>query len=273
MTGEQIKAALHDGRRVYGTLAIANSPQWVAVVEQLGLDLVFIDTEHTPLDRATVAWMCQAYAGRNIAPLVRIPNPDPFQASMVLDGGGAGVIAPYVESADQVRQLAGAVKYRPLKGERLQQGLENPDTLEPQLRDYLANTNRNNFLVVNIESTPAIENLDDILAVEGLDAVLVGPHDLSCSLGIAEQYSDPRFIEAVDTIVAKARARGIGAGIHAFSRELAELERRWIAAGANLIVHSGDVNAVAERLGEDFRQLRDEFEDGSMEPTDSDANI
>jgi 4-hydroxy-2-oxoheptanedioate aldolase len=239
------------------------------MVSQLGIDFVFIDTEHIALDRLTLAWMCKAYSAKGLAPLVRIPSPDSFTASMALDGGASGIIVPYVETASQVRALVGAVKYKPLKGQRLRQTLEDPGSLEPGLRDYLAEANADNVLIVNVESVPGMENLDAILAVEGLDAVLVGPHDLSCSLGVPEQYDHPRFVAAVDGIIEKALARGIGAGVHAFSAALAPQELRWVRRGATLVVHSADINAAGEKLASEVDQVRRELGDGGYSGHDA----
>lgn len=263
MTGAQIRKKLVSGGRVYGTLILSNSPHWPAMVDRLGIDFVFIDTEHIALDRAAVAWMCRAYSALGLAPVVRIPGIDPCAAAMTLDGGAEGIIVPYVETASQAREMAGAVKYRPLKGRRLERALEDPGSLEPDLRAYLARNNADAVLAVNIESVPAVENLDAILEVDGLDAVLVGPHDLSCSLGIPEQYDHPRFVETVDLIIEKSRARGIGAGVHAFSRPLAAAELRWIRRGANLIVHSVDMMAAGERLGDEISSMRRAFGDAA----------
>jgi 2-keto-3-deoxy-L-rhamnonate aldolase RhmA len=102
---------------------------------------------------------------------------------------------------------------RPLKGRRLADALRDRNTLEPELADYLEKRNGDKILIANIESVPAIENLHEICSVQGLDAVLIGPHDLSCSLGIPEQYTHPRFDEAVRTIFRIAREHGVGAGI------------------------------------------------------------
>jgi 4-hydroxy-2-oxoheptanedioate aldolase len=266
MNGLQIRGRLHGGIRVYGTLVVSNSPHWVSMVDQIGVDFVFIDTEHIALDRTTLAWMCQAYAAKGKPPLVRIPRPDPFEASMALDGGACGVIAPYIETPAQVRDLVGAVKFKPLKGKRLKQALEDPTCIEPRLREYLAESSAYTILIANIESAPALKNLDAILAVEGLDAVLVGPPDLSCSLGIPEQYDNERFLEAVDSIIDRARAQGIGAGVHAFSAPLARHELRWARRGANLIVHGADITASCEKLTEDFRGLRQELGDTATQP-------
>src|SRR6516162_494606 len=188
MNGREIIQALHAGRRVYSSAIVGMSPLWPALAKQIGIDFVFIDTEHIPLDRQTLSWICQTYQALGLPPVVRIPSNDPFEACKVLDAGASGVIGPYVETVEQVRGLVGAVKLRPLKGRRLQEALQNRNKLEPELRDYLEKRNGDKILIANIESVPAIENLHDICSVPGLDAVLIGPHDLSCSLGIPEQY-------------------------------------------------------------------------------------
>jgi 4-hydroxy-2-oxoheptanedioate aldolase len=260
MTGRQLIEALRGGRRVYGTLIVSPSPRWPTVVKGMGLDFVFLDTEHAAIDRHDLSWMCRTYAAMGLPPVVRIPSPDPYQAAMVLDGGAAGVIAPYVESADEVRRLAGAVKYRPVKGERLRAKLAGAADFEPQLADYLSQRAGRSVLIVNIESTPAIANLDDILAVPELDAVLIGPHDLSCSLGIPEQYRHERFESAVREIIARARARGVGAGIH-FSGEI-DQQIAWAKAGMNLIVHSSDLRAFERGIGADLAAIRNALGDG-----------
>lgn len=235
---------LRSGEMVFGTLVVSPSPMWPKALEGSGLDFVFIDTEHIALDRAQVSWMCQAYARMGLVPIVRIPSPDPFEATKMLDGGAAGIIAPYVETAVQAEALRGAVKLRPIKGRRLAERLAGPP-FESELEDYVRGRN-SQALILNIESAPAIEALDEILAVPGLDAVLIGPHDLSCSLGVPEQYTHPRFREAVRTIFGKARAVGIGAGIH-FWGDLA-LEAEFARDGANMIIHSADISLFQKHL-------------------------
>ena len=132
-----------------------------------------------------------------IAPIVRIPEPDPYRACMALDGGASGIIAPYVETPEQVRKLYGAVKLRPVKGAVLEARIQGSMALPGETGAYVDQRNADNVLIINIESTPALANLDAILEVPGIDAVLVGPHDLSCSLGVPEQYTHPLFLEKI----------------------------------------------------------------------------
>jgi staphyloferrin B biosynthesis citrate synthase len=255
MNGKEFAENLRSRKRVYGTCLISPSPHWPTALRELGLDFVFIDSEHIAQQRETLAWMCRTYRALNLAPLVRIPAPDPYQATMVLDGGAEAVLAPYIESAEQVQKLRGAVKFRPLKGERLERALHDPGSLEPKLVEYLENRNSVSSLLINIESVPAIEALDEILAVPDLDGVVVGPHDLSCSLGIPEQYKHPRFEEAIRTIIGACVKRGISMGVHVVWDGI-EQQVEWEKLGANILLHSADLLLFRSALKGDLTELR-----------------
>jgi 4-hydroxy-2-oxoheptanedioate aldolase len=252
MTTTEFTQKLRAGQLLCGTLIVSPSPMWPAALEDSGLDFVFIDTEHIALDRAQVSWMCQAYARMGLPPLVRIPSPDPYAATMTLDGGAAGIIAPYIETAGQVQALRGAVKLRPVKGRRLEERLAGAP-FEPELEGYVRRRNAS-ALVVNIESMPALNALDEILAVPDLDAVLIGPHDLTCSLGVPEQYDRPEFLSACETIFRKARAAGIGAGIHYWGS--AQEQARFLGMGATLLIHSADITLFKKHLRQELAALK-----------------
>lgn len=254
MTGRQLIEALHSGRRVYGSAIISTSPHWPEAVRTSGLDFVFIDTEHIPIERTTLSWMCRTYRALNLAPVVRIPAPDPYQAAMALDGGASGVLAPYIETPEQVRALRGAVKLRPLKGRVLENALAG-QSLPGELKPYLEKRNTGNVLMINIESTPAIEALDSILDEGGVDAVVVGPHDLSCSLGVPEQYHHPLFEEAIRTIMQKSKAHGVGAGVHAFWDSIPQ-QIEWAGLGGNVILHSADFLLFRKALWAELQQIK-----------------
>lgn len=255
MTGREIIAALHAGRFVYSTSIVSPSPFWPNFVKQLGIDFVFLDTEHIPQDRFTLAWMCQAYKAAGVPPVVRVPCNDPFEACKVLDAGAAGVIGPYLETADQARAMVGAVKWQPLKGARLERALRDPASMEPELRDYLEKRNGDRIFIANIESVPAVENLHEICSVPGVDAVLIGSHDLSCSLGIPEKYDHPKFDEAVRTIFRIAREHGVGAGIHCWWGN--DKHIAFGKAGGNLMMHSSDIAAFSSTLKSGLAELRE----------------
>jgi 4-hydroxy-2-oxoheptanedioate aldolase len=259
MNGKQLKAALHGGRRVYGTAIISTSPRWPAMIAGTGLDFVFIDTEHIPIDRIELCSMCQVYSALGLAPIVRIPAPDPYQACMALDAGAQGVVAPYMETLKEVNDLRGAVKLRPLKGQRLAGVLAGTETMEDELAQVVASRNADKLMIVNIESVPALNALDKILAVPDIDALLVGPHDLSFNLGVPEQWEHPKFQKAIETIITKARAAHVGVGIH-YSWGV-EMEIAWAKKGANLIVHASDVVLAENAIKADLARFKGEMGD------------
>lgn len=122
------------------------------------------------------------------------------------------------------------------------------------MRDYVAKYNAGNICIANIESVPAMDNLDALLSVPGLDAVFIGPHDLSVSLGLPEQYDHPEFEKAVSYIIRTTRAKGLAIGIH-FSLE-PERQIQWMKEGANIVVHSFDVALFVQKLNADFDKIK-----------------
>jgi len=254
MTGYELIQYIRNGNRIYGTAILSSSPLWPSAVKSTGIDFVFLDTEHVPLGRETLAQMCQVYKGIGLPPLVRIPAPDPYQACMALDGGAVGILAPYIESVEQVKGLVGATKLRPVKGKKLKSLLADSKQMNKVLGSYIKNRNQNNILLINVESVPAVEALDQLLTVPGLDGVIIGPHDLSCSLDLPEDYQNPEFKKTVRTIIEKTRSHDLPVGIHL--SEAPEWQVEWAEAGANIILHSSDISLFGTALKKDIVHIR-----------------
>ena len=268
MIGQTLTKKMRAGERVYGTCTVNPSPRSVDVITPSRPDFVFIDTEHNTLDRSQVGWMCQTYSALGIVPIVRIPSPDPFLATSTLDDGALGIVAPYIETVAQVDGLRGAVKHRPLKGGRLSDRLSGK-SVTTEIDEYITNRNVNNVLILNIESQPAIDALDDLLAAPEVDGVLIGPHDLSCNWGIPEQYDAPEFLAAVQTIFDKARAHGRGAGIHFWGG--IEQQVRFLEMGCNFMIHSADLLIVRKHLTSELNAIRMRM--GDLPPGESDSDL
>lgn len=244
---------LRNGQNVYGTAFTSIAPSWPIMLRNAGLDFAFIDTEHISMNRADMARLCQLFFAYGITPVVRIPSPDPYLACQAIDAGAKGVIAPYLESASQILDLVGATKFKPLKGEVLKKYLSG-EPLPPALKNYIDTFNEGNICIANIESVPAMERLDQLLSVPGLDAVFIGPHDLSVNLGLPEQYDHPEFVKAVKQIIHTTRKKGLAIGIH-FSLE-PERQVYWAKEGANIIIHSFDIALFSQKLNHDFQIIR-----------------
>lgn len=255
MTGAELREAMRNGQTVYGTMVtLVRGPRWGAIFGRLGFDYIIIDTEHSPYGREEVADLAATFRLSGITPIVRIPYPDGYQARMAIDGGAHGVLAPYVERPEEVRDVVAAARYRPLKGALLDQVRDEARFVNDETQNYLERGfNANSVVIVGIESTPAIERLDEILAVPGIDAIFIGPHDLTISLGIPEQYDHPRFQEAVRHIITTSQAQGIPAGGH---WQQLEHVQHWQSQGSRFILYSSDGRALSEGYRRDLGMLK-----------------
>jgi len=261
MTGYKFREALVSGKTVYGTLVTSTSPRMFDTLVNLRPDFVFLCNEHIFYNPDTLGWMCRAYRAAGINPVVRILKPDPFLATQALDAGAGTILAPYVEDVEQVMELVGAVKFRPLKGKKLRNillGKENPGK---DLEAYLKNHNRNNSLLLNIESPEGVRNMDEFFSIKGtegpgVDGIVIGPHDLSVSHELPEKYESREFTDLSCGIIRDARAAGFAAGGHNGSRGSLSLQKHWAMAGANIIIYSSDVFLFADKYHDDINQIR-----------------
>ncbi|MDZ7725956.1 MAG: aldolase/citrate lyase family protein [candidate division KSB1 bacterium] len=252
MTGQEFKQKLHNGNLLLGTRITSASLPWSRLARDLNLDFVFIDNEHYPLSPHETALLCHTHFSVGVVPMVRIPKPDATYASMAMDWGALSIVAPYIETTDQIKELIGAVKYKPLKGDLLKSGLDE-NQWNREIKEYLDQKNNQRSLIINIESTPALDDLDSLLSIPGLDGVLIGPHDLSVSLGIPEQYEHPLFYQSIEKIVTCARSHGLGAGIH--TRWQLD-NTKWLELDLNLVVHAEDYEAAKFKFSDDFHILK-----------------
>lgn len=258
MQGEQIKEKLHNGERVYGIhVCQMGGSHMLNEYSKLNLDFVFIDTEHMPNDRTETSVMCRYFSSQWISPLVRVAYPNPHLVTQAVDGGAQGILVPYVETVDEVKEMVGAVHYRPLKGQRLRDVLNGEFKLNKNTHEYLSQLNRHQYLIIGIESVPAYQNLDDLLSINGIDVIFIGPHDLSISLEMPEEYDNPAFIDVVSDIIHRSRKAGLGVGMH-LGPDNASIEQieTYMDAGMNWILYSHDVSIMQSSSSNDLSLLR-----------------
>lgn len=254
MDGAQLRAKMHGGERVFGTMtSVLRSPRWAGVFARLGFDYVIVDSEHSPISRGEAADLAFAFALTGVCPILRVPDTDPYETIKGLDAGFHGVLVPYCETADEVRAVVTAARHRPLKGAQHERVRDGQATLNEATARYLAQRNADKVIIIGIESIDAINNLDRILDVEGIDAIFIGPNDLSITLGIPDEFSNPTFIEAYQHIVDTAQKRGIPAGGHLFNEELVNY---WIDKGSRFILFNSDANALQEGYRHTLNRIR-----------------
>lgn len=255
MQGELFRQKLKAGERVYITHVVSlGNPIGAALTTALQIDAVFICTEHMPLDRAEVSMMCQFYALHGISPMVRIPHPCPRLAAQALDGGAQGIVVPYVETVEEVKALVGAVKYRPIKGEILRGFLSGQTKPNEKLQAFFKRFNQHHYLIIGIESVPAIRRLEELVSIDGVDGVFLGPHDITCSMGIPEEYGNPDFIRTVVDIIQRCRRAGVGVGIQVDLA--APSSKPFLDAGMNFMFHIADVIKMRDVMNAELGTLR-----------------
>jgi len=261
MVGKDFRNALREGKKVYGTQISSTSPKMFDSVISLGLDFVFFCNEHVQYNPETLSWMCNAFKAAGVNPLVRILEPSPYLATQALDAGACTVLVPYVEEIEDVIALIGAVKYRPLKGKKLMRILHGEEKPSEELKQYLIHNNRNNSLVLNIESEKGVAMMNEYLAIQtldgpGVDGLMIGPHDLSTSYGMPENYFSKEFLALTEGIIKNARAKGVAVGGHTGYRDSLDLQLEWAEMGATMLLHCSDAFLFANQLNNDLNKIK-----------------
>lgn len=254
MNGAELKATLKKGGRVFGTmLSVSRNPRWLPVLDGVGLDYAVIDTEHGARSRGELGDFLTMMNTTGVVPIVRIPIPDSHYVTMAMDAGAQGILAPYCETVDQVKEVVGAAKWRPLKGDAVLNLMETGEHVSDATRAFLEERNKNSIAIIGIESVAAVKNLEAILDVPGIDGIFVGPNDMSISLGFPDQYDRPEYQETVKHVIDTAESRGIACLVH---HQNPELSSYWISQGARFILHGTDRRALAEGFRTEFTHLR-----------------
>jgi 4-hydroxy-2-oxoheptanedioate aldolase len=238
------------GAAVNGWLAIANSFSAETMAHQ-GWDSLTIDLQHGVVDYPQMVTMLQAISTTNTVPVVRVPWLEPGILMKTLDAGAYGVICPMVNTREDAQKLVAYTHYAP-------RGTRSFGPVRALLyggADYPQHANDTIVSFAMIETAAALDNLDDILSVEGLDAIYIGPSDLSLALGCTPTFDDldPKAAEAVDHILARAKAHGVVAGIHNGSPEAA-LKR--IAKGFQFTTVSSDARLMAAGAQQVMARMR-----------------
>ena len=248
--GKALKEKMQRGQTVYGTFfQYTVNPAIVDVLPDDALDFVIVTAEHNALDLAEFLPVRYALAAKGIACLARTHSREPDDVSKVCDSFD-GVVVPYVEDVEHARRLAAAAIYRPLKGQALERVLAEGKWPSEKTRKYAIEERcANTVFVPMIESVLAVENLEKICAIPGVNAVFVGPNDLTTNMGIPNEYDHPDFVALMKRVIDTADRQHVAAGCWFGKREQA---LRTIAQGARLVVYSNDSVLLKEAIAASF---------------------
>jgi len=246
----RLKSTWTEGGAALGLRLSSDSASVAEIVATQDVDYINIDMQHGLIDYSGAVDVMRAVSATEATITCRVPWNEPGIIGKVLDAGAMGVIIPMVNTVEQAEAAVAACRYAPL-GSRSHGPIRAARVNGP---DYPATANDRVACIPMIETTEALSNLDDILDVPGIDAVYVGPADLSLTLGLppAGDHDDASFNEALDVIVAACTKREIIAGIHANPG----LTQKRVAQGFRMVTVSSDLMALATGLASDVASSR-----------------
>lgn len=222
-----------------GTWISSASPVLAEAVGHAGFDWAVIDMEHSPSDAMEVLHMLQALCATKMVPAVRVPWNDAVVVKRILDAGATTLMFPFVQNADEAARAVAATRYPP-EGVRGLAGASRASRYGTQT-NYFAQANKQVGVIVQLETVAAVDKLEQIAAVQGVDALFVGPGDLSASLGVIGQFTHPKVMDMLGRAAERAKAVGKPIGTIGDSPEVAAQYR---AAGFDFIAIGSDVSLL-----------------------------
>ena len=229
------KAALIEGRQQLGLWCTLSSPYATEVVAGAGYDWLLLDTEHSPAELTTVLAQLQAVSAYPVSPVVRPAANDTVLIKRLLDIGAQSLLIPYVQNAEEARAAVAATRYPP-DGIRGVSALTRA-TRFGRVKNYARAAARELCLLVQVETQEALDQIDAIAAVEGVDGIFIGPGDLAASLGHVGDLKHARVVDAVENAILRIRAAGKPAGIltgdPAFAKRCIDLGTTFTAIGVD----------------------------------------
>ena len=239
-----IRDRVLNGEVMLGIGAFLGSGLTVEMIGAAGFDWTWIDCEHGAQDYSELIHQMQANSIHQAPAIVRIAWNEAPRFKRVLDLGAAGIMVPYVSTAEEAKRAAEAMRYPP-DGIRGVAKFNRACGFGQNFNDYFSKANNSLLTVVQVETKKSVENADEIAAVDGVDVLFIGPLDLSVSLGVADNYEHPDFLKAMDRVSDVCKQQGKVPGI--LVPRLDYLEN-WISRGFTFLVVGSDGGCVTNGL-------------------------
>jgi 2-keto-3-deoxy-L-rhamnonate aldolase RhmA len=238
------------------TVRLCRGIEIARIAKTAGFDSIYVDMEHSSLSLDTTGQICLAAMQIGIAPFVRVPANSPEWISRVLDAGALGVIAPHISSAQEARAVVAAAKFAPLGNRSAAGGMPHLEYRAFPAHEAYPVLNDATMVIVQFEDVAGLEHADEIMAVEGVDMVLIGTNDLTADMGIAGQYDHPRVRAAFEQAITAARKYGKHCGVGGLSSrpdlvtEFVKLGARYVSTGTDLAFLLGACTAKAKQVSD-----------------------
>ena len=255
MRPNPLQQKLNDGKPVYGTmLQDVRSPSVVQIMAQAGFDYLFIDMEHGPYSYETVADLVRVARLVGITPLVRVPDNVPHLITRVLDLGAQGFMVPRIETRAEVERIVESALFPPLGKRGCSVNKGQNDFVSQAPWSFTAEANRENLIILQIERQEAVDGIDELLSVPGVGAALIGPNDLSMSMGLRADDMLAALEEPIQHVLDACLARQIPCGLHIGNLDwLVEWQRR----GMQLLCYATDILFLQRGASSGVARLRE----------------
>ena len=249
-----VKQALKEGKTQFGcNTSMLRSPEVPRILAAAGLDWSYLDSEHGGFDLETLQDLIRAANEAGLCPIVRVADLQYALVARALDCGAQGVLFPRVESPELLEKAISWTRFPPegVRGYGLQPTHVGYEAVG--MPDIIAHSNANTMVVLQIETKTALERIDELLSVPKIDAVMIGPADLSISLGVAGQFEHPTLVAAIERIRDACNRHGIAPGIHMRSLKLVQY---WRDHGMRFLSCNSEIGFMLEKASETAAALR-----------------
>lgn len=244
----QLKAKLKRGEPCLGSWITLGHPAIAEIFANAGFDWLVVDLEHSTISIDQAGELIRTIDLSGVVPLVRLTANDPNQIKRVMDAGAHGIVVPNVNTPQEAEAAVAATRYAPLG--RRGVGLARAQAYGPGFMDYLDWQKDGPVVIVQIEHVSALDQLEKIFSIDGVDGFIIGPYDLSCSMGMPGNFEHPEFIGAMRKILATGLALGCPAGLHIVEPDALRLEQV-LEEGYRFVAYSVDIRMldVSARCG------------------------
>lgn len=239
MGSQHLRERLASGDSLVGTFQISTSPMVAETLGETELDFVVLDQEHGPLTAETSASLTMGLDNTDTSTIVRVRSNDPPEIQRALDIGAEGVQIPQIETREDARAAVEAARFAPVGERGFSMYVRAGNYVGSD--SYTEEQNEQTTVIVHVEGERGVENIDEILSVDGIDVIFLGPYDLSQSLGVPGQVEHERVVSTMSEVAEKANDAGRAVGTHADDPETA---RRWLDAGVQYVTLSVELPAL-----------------------------
>ena len=250
----QLKSRLSKGDLTIGSWITLGHPSIAEIMASAGFDWLVLDMEHSVLELSEIQALIQVLDGKQCPSIVRLTSNHPDQIKRVMDAGATGVMVPMVKSAEDARAAVQSV-YDPPRGQR-GVGLARAQGYGSSFQKYRSWLEENAVIVAMIEHVDAVNSIDEILAVDGIDAYIIGPYDLSGSMGRPGDLNHPDVQSAITRVLEAGHRSGKPGGIHVIEPDQDELQRR-ITAGFNFLGYGLDIRILDSVCRSHMKTIRE----------------